>query len=849
MDDLLTGCQNVEEGQRVYKDMKMLLGSAGFQLRKWCSNSESLLEKIKEGNKDKLGNLELKIDSVMKILGLTWNRRSDVFEYSVQLPPLSEPVTKRKVISDVARLFDPLGWIAPTIITAKVFIQKLWLSGIDWDEELPSQLLKEWIIYRNELCLLTNLQIPRWINSRADDKLVELHGFSDASNVAYAAVVYARIVSRNGVIHVNLLTSKTKVAPVKQISIPKLELCGAVLLAKLLLEVSTVLTVPKENIHAWTDSTVVLAWLRSHPSRWKTFIANRVSEILTVLDSNQWSHVQSKDNPADCASRGVKPQDYQNDLWSTGPLWLKSENIIYKNKEVNDTNLEEKTNKVCYATTSEEFSLWNKYSSLRKLVRVVALCRRFLLSRTALQPEKKNKYVSNEEYTEALNVCIRQHQSIYFQEDLYNLEKTGKLNNKSKLTSLSPFVEDVGVLRVGGRLQYSQMSEEMKHPILIAKKSHFTHLLIAEAHSRTLHGGPQLMINYLRTKYWIIDVKNMVKLYVRKCVVCIRHGSIVEHQLMGQLPSVRVTACRPFFRSGVDFAGPISIRTSKGRGHHSYKGYICLFICMATKAVHLEAVSDLTTQGFLAAFKRFVARRGHCADIWSDNGTNFIGAARELKSLFSTERSAIATEIANSLACNGTKWHFIPPRALNFGGLWEAGIKSTKYHLQRVIGNSTLTYEEMATVLTQVEACLNSRPLSQISNNPGEQYALTPGHFLVGEPLVVAPDSNYEACNLSNLKRWQLTQRMLQHFWRRWSQDYITQFFHRRKWKHLIQEPNIGDVVLVREDDLPPAKWLFGIIIDKHEGLDKITRVVSLKCKGNIIKRPLSKICLLPVTE
>lgn len=316
---------------------------------------------------------------------------------------------------------------------------------------------------------------------------------------------------------------------------------------------------------------------------------------------------------------------------------------------------------------------------------------------------------------------------------------------------------------------------------------------------------------------------------------------------MGQLPSSRASVNRPFFQCGVDYAGPVNMRMSKGRGHHAYKGYICLFVCMATRAIHLEAVSDLTSRGFLAAFRRFVARRGYVKDLYSDNGTNFVGASSELKQLFFYQKSNVIKEIAEHLANDGTCWHFIPPHSPNFGGLWEAGIKSTKQHLKRVIGNTTLTFEEMTTMLSQVEACLNSRPLSQISENKDDPTPLTPGHFLVGEPLILIPESNFLYCNISSLKRWQLTQRMVQDFWHRWSREYLTQFYHRYKWSHQTPEPSLGRVVLVKEDDLPPAKWLYGLIVKKHPGLDGVTRVVSLKCKGNIIKRPVSKLCCLPI--
>lgn len=852
VDDLLTGCQSVAEGELIYQQLNKLLARGGFELQKWSSSSDELLTKMNEDTA-KQDHLELKMDTLTKILGLTYDRQLDEFRYTVQLPAPESPITKRKVISDIARLFDPLGWLAPVIVTAKVFIQRLWLAGSEWDDVLPDHLVKEWLNYRSNLHHLRDFRLPRWIHTSQHDVLLELHGFSDASNVAYAAAVYVRCIDSNGRVYVSLVAAKTKVAPVKQVSIPRLELCGALLLSKLLCEVSDTLGICKENAHAWTDSTVVLAWLSSHPSRWKTFVGNRVSEILTVMENSQWSHVQSSDNPADSASRGVNPSECADlELWIQGPSWLKNKEINYSRREIKETNLEERKSLLACNTvvkeTSEEFII-SKYSSLRKLARVVAYCKRFLKFKNKNYSTKFNNFLTHYEIQGALLTCIKLCQAEYFASEMDSLKIKGEVNKKGVLTSLNPYLDQEHILRVGGRLHKANIHEDLKHPIILPRKSHLTHLLIADAHESTLHGGPQLVLNYLRSKYWIINAKGIVRQYVRKCVICIRHSARSVHPLMGSLPSARVNASRPFFRSGVDYAGPISIRSTKGRGYRSTKGYICLFVCMATRAIHLEVVSDMTSQAFLAAFKRFIARRGHCGEMWSDNGTTFVGANKELKALLNHERFGIATDIADWLATNGTTWSFIPPHSPNFGGLWEAGVKSTKHHLKRVIGTSTLTFEELTTVLAQIEACLNSRPISTISTNPEDPCPLTPGHFLVGEPLLLVPEMNFENSNIGTLRRWQLTQRMVQDFWRRWSREYLVQFHQRNKWAHHTVEPNLGDVVLVMEDDLPPARWLYGLITEKHTGSDKITRVVSLRCKGSVIKRPVSKLIVLPITS
>lgn len=847
MDDLLTGCDNIEEGKQIYNEMNELLGKAGFKLQKWSSNSEELLEMLQKNEYVPTEEvLKLKVDEVIKLLGLSWNRKSDAFRYSVTVPNQTKNITKRTIISDISRLYDPLGWVAPSVIVAKILIQKLWMSRIDWDDEVPSWIVNEWTTYRADLVQLGQIRIPRWINTTTNSKIVELHGFSDASKVAYAAVVYIRVIDNDGKIYVSLLTAKTKVAPIKQISIPRLELCAALLVTKLLDEIADVLNIPKKYIHAWTDSTVVLAWLNNHPSKWKTFVGNRVAEIITTLEPQCWSHVKSENNPADCASRGLKPSELvNNDLWFNGPRFLREEEVPYC-KLVNTTDLEE--TKVHLVITKTE-NFWDKFSSLKNLIRVIAYCRRVLNWKKCKdkQGNQKLSHLSTLELKESLNCCVKESQKEHFKEEIIKIQQKKKL--KGPLKSLNPYFDENEILRVGGRLQKSYLDDYRKHPIILPKHAHLTKLIIADAHLKTLHGGSQLMLTYIQSKYWILGAKEIIKSYVRKCIKCIRYAAPTNNQLMGQLPTARVTPSRPFKCSGVDYAGPISIRTSKGRGQHSYKGYICLFVCMATKAVHIEAVTDLSTQGFLAAFKRFVSRRGICSDIWSDNGTNFLGASKELHTLFAAEKSGILKEIAEHLAQNGTNWHFIPPRSPNFGGLWEAGIKSVKHHLRRVIGDTKLTYEELSTLLAQIEACLNSRPLSRLNNESDGFDALTPGHFLIGEPLLSVPDYDFKESSINSLRRWQLTQRMMQNFWRRWSQEYLTTFLRRYKWSSQIPEPNIGDLVLIKEDDLPPSRWLLGRVVSTHPGADGITRVVSVQTKSSTIKRPTSKICILPVSS
>ncbi|XP_011862506.1 PREDICTED: uncharacterized protein LOC105559071 [Vollenhovia emeryi] len=316
-------------------------------------------------------------------------------------------------------------------------------------------------------------------------------------------------------------------------------------------------------------------------------------------------------------------------------------------------------------------------------------------------------------------------------------------------------------------------------------------------------------------------------------------------QLMGQLPAPRVIASsRAFLHCGVDYAGPMDTRASGGRGIKTRKSYVSLFVCLATRAIHLELVCDYTSAAFLNAYGRFCSRRGLPSDIYSDNGTTFQGAERELKQAYAQAISD--PNVLSYVASQSTQWHFIPPHAPHFGGLWEAGVKSVKHHLRRVLGAHTLTYEEFSTVLCRVEACLNSRPIAPLSDAPDSLEVLTPGHFLIGAPLTSPPEPSLLALQENRLSRWQLLRQLIERFWRLWQDDYLNTINQRKKWTK--PQPQIkGQLVVIQNPMLPPCKWELGRITRCHTGSDGLTRVVSVKTASSEYKRPIAKLCLLPV--
>lgn len=849
MDDLMTSHYCKTTLRALQEELITVLKSAGMNIRKWSSNEPDLLNNLPTEQRD-ITHYDFKDSETRKTLGLRWNVTSDSFTFKNKLTNDKILYTKRAMLSEISQTFDPLGWLSPLTIRAKLLFQKTWDSDISWDTELPHDIQKEWSTLRKDLQNIENYIIPRFIGDMRQK--YQIHGFCDASERAYACAVYIVTEKHKGEFTSTLVAAKTKVAPRnKQVTLPRLELLGALLLSQLIKKL--IATLPKDNMqmYAWTDSMIVLGWLHGERIRWKQFVANRVQQITDIIPATSWRHVRSEENAADCATRGLSSDILQNqELWWKGPEWLTKINIQNLTTQTYEIpTIEVKRSNVHAALLENNLSFVNELlftkSNISDIIKTICWYSRFIawlrnkqsVTRGSLTPsEKENAY----------NLVIKTVQAQDFSSELSSIRVKGYVHKKSKIISLNPFIDEQGILRVGGRLRNSTMAFSTKHPIILSPGSRFTKLLIYMAHLAVLHGGPKLTLTYLREKYWVINGIRTVKKQLSECVKCRRYHNIRQQPIMADLPEVRITPSRAFSNVGVDFTGHVEIKTNKGRGVKTTKGYVAVFVCMSTKAVHLELVSDMSTATFLAAFKRMCARRGSPANVYSDNGTNFVGAAKALRREYKD-----ILDIINASFDYGTKdmdirWHFNAPAWPNAGGLWEAAVKSFKHHLKRVLGEQRLTYEEFTTLLYQIEACLNSRPLCQLTEDPDDTY-LTPGHFLIGGSLISRPQADPDIINLPT--RWQLIQALNKGFWKAWSKDYLQQLQNRTKWRVPCKNLQVGDVVLVKEDNTPPGKWALGRIQELYPGQDGHVRVVTLKVQNNNIKRPVNKLVLLPVNE
>ena len=581
------------------------------------------------------------------------------------------------------------------------------------------------------------------------------------------------------------------------------------------------------------------------------FVANRINNIHELSNVSWWRHVPTAQNPSDCVSRGLLPRLLKNhNLYWQGPDWLKYDEESWPLLPTNNSVEIPEIRNIAHCHTNKisvTNDIFYRFSHFTKLIRVVSYIIRFKTN-VVLNNESRNlKQLTISETDSSLRLLIKISQAESFASEIRDISKNNT-NPKNQLSKLNPFIDNEGILRCGGRLSNSHFEYAKKHPIVLSAKHPLTKLLFEYYHKVLLHAGPQLLLTSIRDKYWIISGRNLARKIVNNCINCFRAKPRLTHPIMGNLPKGRLIPAPPFHTTGCDYAGPFLIKNKKGRGAAVSKCYISLFICFVTRAIHLELVSDLTTEAFIASLRRFIARRGKPKQIWSDNGTNFTGAKSELHLLgkfLKDNNNALANEVQNE----GISWSFIPSYSPHFGGLWEAGVKTVKYHLRRVAGNALLTFEQLYTLLTQIEATINSRPLTPLSSDPSDMAPLTPAHFLIGRPLVSIPDPDLMDVPENRLSHFQQIQRLHQHFWKRWSREYISELQQRYKWKTNYGSLKVNDLVLIKEDNIPPLKWSLGRIVQLIYGNDGLARVAVIRTTKGDIRRSFAKICPLPVTE
>ena len=855
VDDFLGGANTPKEAVELHHQLIQVLKPANLHLRKWRSSSKEVTDAI---HPDLLEVDPVKSSTASnertqsKALGLKWDSQVDEMSPAIHYSA-TYSTTKRGIVSDVSKTYDVLGWISPTILTMKILFQQFWLKGVGWNDQVPEEEVKIHLTWRNDLHNLTSKTLPRcYFLQQYSVKEITLHGFADASQAAYGAVVYCRTLYHNHHPTMSLVTAKTKVAKLKTSTIPRLELCAAALLAKLFSSVGDTLKIPPSKWTAWSDSSTVLAWLDGHKRQQPVFVANRVNSILEITTPNIWHYVPTSCNPADCASRGMMPSALlHHQLWWEGPPWLQEEPYILPPQPPRKTLPDAR---IPCTMVQNTVSIAEQLAVLpRPYPQIVTTTAWFKRSISRMKKEPPDpginpKYLSGLERRQAEEWSIQQAQKVLFAQDI-KLLKQGKPAAKSgKLRALNPFLEK-DLLRVGGRLANSQLAYSQQHPLIMDAKHPLMVNLFQYLHTSMLHCGPSLLLCYTSTKFHIIGARKLSRKICSSCITCRKRQPKPASQIMADLPSPRVSPTPAFTHTGMDFAGPFTIKQGYIRKPKYLEAYVCVFVCLTYKALHLEVVSDLSSPSFAAALHRFVSRRGCPTHMYSDNGSNFVGTKNELHRLYQyLHQNKTLEEIGQFLSNhNEITWHFNPPWTPHMGGLWEAAVKSMKRHMKRVIGPHILTHEEMETVLCQIEACLNSRPLLPDTSHPQDGLqTLTAGHFLLFKQPSMFPVDPELPARIDLLKKWELCQAMVKHFWKRWSVEYLNHLQARTKWQTTKTSLQKGDVVLVKpKNRYFVGQWPLGLVTQTFPGSDECTRVVQIKTAGKETRRAATGLALL----
>ena len=870
VDDFLRSFGTVKEAKRVVKSLHKILGEAGFHLTKYQSNSQALLQALPK-NDLSVSSLNLDLDGRVneRTLGVQWNTELDQFEIKTSFK--AKPVTRRGILSMVSQIYDPMGIIQPFILPAKLLMQTLCAQGLGWDEAIPDEIEQSWLRWLDTIDHLENVKLSRCIFPTSFRPVqYQLHCFCDASTSGYGAVAYLRMVGSNSDVHCSFLLGKSRVAPLKQVTIPRMELTAAVVGVNLARFLTRELDLALERVTFWTDSTSVLQYIRNTAKRFHVFVAIRIAAIHAQSDPSQWRHVDSKNNPADICSRGLMPEQLEKaEQWFHGPQFLKRDEEFWPRQPEIQTKLaasdpEVRAKMHFAAIQTENFSWLNRLfhcsSSFLRLRRLVAWLLRFklyLLSK--IKPDEfagefavSSRLLTVDELEAATLQIAKLVQRQVFSNEISTLERLSETNPCStalpKMTSkhssirkLNPIMMD-GLMRVGGRLQRSHLSLDIKHPIILPNDHNITELIIMHFHQVEGHCGIQHTLAAVRTKFWIIKGHATVRRVLNNCRVCRIRFATGSKQIMAPLPEPRVTSGKPAFTYvGVDYAGPILTKV----GRSNPKRYLCVFSCLATRAVHLEISFSLDTLSFLQTYQRFISRRGTPRKIYSDNGSNFVGAAKELRNGLDRLNKEL---FQNRLSQKGTDWHFNPPGASHQGGAWERMIRSIRRIMLGLTSQRLLTDEELITLVTEVERIVNNRPITTVSSDPDDLEALSPNSLLMGKIDDSLPSDVFIKAD-GYRTSWRLVNRLADQFWSRWVREYLPTLQMRQKWLQPTRNFRVGDIVLVVDDVGRRGVWPKGRIKEVFHGKDGHVRSARIQTATSLLLRDIRKLCLMEAAE
>ena len=844
VDNVLFTSNNSQLMLEFYNEAKEIMAKANLPLVAWASNSLEATEIIPQCEQDER--------KTIGVLGMSWNMEEDTINVKDSFIDVTH-MSKRTVLSGLASVFDPLGMFSPITLKAKLIMKQLWNEKLGWDDVIPEEMQAKWKSIAIEYQELSKMKLPRAEIIQGD---VELHVFTDASKDAYGAVIYAKQGHKQ-----QFIISKSKVAPSKNpLTIPRLELTAVALAAKLINYVEQ--AYEKELIithtHVYCDSEVCLGWLKSN-ARLPVYVQNRVMDVHRRIPNASIHYVNTKENVADILSRPCSlKQLIANKNWWKGPQKVMSRQMsceplsdISRCKERTQEEVAKVATMVASVQAKKSHAddinsknpvltrILERSSSFDKAVRILGR-----ILRCTRKSSDKSAHLHLEEINEAKNLLIKLAQKEMYHEESKYLEK-----NKGTVPEL---VKELNLTMQNGlivaqrRLKNADIDPCVVSPILLHKDHKLTSLIIQDMHAKSLHGGTNQTLTQIRRQYWIPKARTKVKLIIKHCVPCQRENARAYNKPPeAALPKERVQRSRPFSIIGMDYGGPLLTRTKRT----TEKKYIALFTCATTRAIHLEVANDLTARSFLQVFQRFAARRGYPEMIICDNAKNF------QKGKILLEQNEIQS-IEENLNRKGIKFRFIPSRSPHFGGMYERMIGLTKTALRKTLGKALVNAEELHTVLCNIEAQLNDRPITYVSDQFDDDHPLTPSMLATGYELTRIPQANVTIEDLNDpsvyeqnvyTKRHKYMQVLQTKFWDRWNKEYLLTL-RSAKQNNIHRSPKVNDVVLIHEN-CPKLQWKMGRILELLYGPDNIARVAKIKTKNGILTRAIINLYPLEVND
>ena len=833
MDDIATSFPSEDEALAEKRNINAILDSGKFAVKCWNSNSSEV---------DELAEL-----TETDILGHCWNKSTDEFRpnFDVVIPAR---ITKRTVLSAVSKLWDPTGIFAPLCLKLRLLLQSLWQQHVSWDEELPISICEVFKEAMEDIQHLQEYRIPRRLNPGPVNEEVELHGFCDGGELAYGAVIWLRYPATNNTFIVKFLTAKAYVAPLKKRSIPRLELMAAVVMARLVSVVRTVINLT--NIALWTDSATVLNWLQTPVSHFKSFVSTRIQEIKETVPEAPgcFRYIKSKLNPADALTRHAKK--FKLSEWHQGPEFLRQsnenwlldvpskENLKIPNEEMKNPSVNLRN---VGLINDFENELLKRISCWSKLIRVVAWLKRPTLDKQLRLPVLS----ANELYCAKL--CL-------FQLAQTDLRKPEHKSTRDRL-NLQPSNNEIGLLRIYGRLNNFVGCES--NPLALPAKSKITKLYAEYMHQSLGHLGYRVVLTNLRQHgVYILRGKQLLKSIASKCINCrIARRSLLKQQ-MGQLPSFRLTHPTPPFNSvAIDFFGPIKIKKTR---NVTICACVLAIACNVTRVIHLEIAETQSTNDFLLAWRRFVTKRGiHPMHVYSDQGKTFIGAQVLLKQwLTNWDKQTVH----DYMASNGTEffftWDYNAPKASHMNGSIESLIRSCRkaFNAASSYLKRSYTFPEWETIVAECNYLVNSRPLFPKNAEDLDEEPISGNSLLFPYKKYSIPQPPISE-TINPMKYVKDVQMLINQFWKCWLHNMPPQLLFRSKWFRPRESLKTGDYVIVLQPGLkghaaPRGLWEHAVVTKTFPGDDGLVRKVELKLAGQrTLIRPIHKLCLIATAE